>query len=290
MIHEIGKDKFKNINELFKSTLETIDEEEAKAKKFVAKPKDLFTLSCTELYLYGMCFMLECCGLDYEFSKSGEKTTLELKVLPSSMPLKICEDRVKHVLKNLRRLQRDAVIDKVADSNENLFDFFNEDIIRAFKYQMTLFVYMGMKVVAYQMGLELNGRLDAVETLSLLKQDYKSELLSKERRNLSDFIECCNKRLELEEEMKNNYIRNMLINVRLERTLVIKEFEGNVGISSQLVDDEKYFNSRLNYFQTHMREIRQNVKSVNEKLEALQTEFFSDYVSNLQKGGTPNEG
>lgn len=290
MIHEIGRERFKNINELFKTTLDDINEYEAKAKKFVAKPKEMFSMSCAQLYLYGMCFMLDCCGLDYSFHRSGDKTVFELTVHPSSMPLKVCEDRVKHILKNLRSIQRNWLEDRVAESNENLFELFSEDLIASFKYQSLLFVYMGMKVVAYQMGLELDGRLEATETLSLLKQDYKSELLSKERRMLSDFIENCNKRLELEEEMRNNYVRNMLINIRLERTLVIKEFEGNVGISSQLVDDEKYFNSRLNYFQTHMREIRQGVESVDSKLFAMQENFFKDYVSNPEVGGGNHEG
>lgn len=289
MIHEIGKERFKNINELFKSTLATIDEYETKAKKFVAKPKEMFSLSCTQLYLYGMCFMLDCCGLDYEFQRQGSKTLFELHVKPSSMPLKVCEDRVKHVLRGLKSLQRNFLEDKVAESNENLNEIFSDDLIASFKYQVMLFVYMGMKVVAYHMGLDLDGRLVATETLSLLKQDYKSELLSKERRILADFIENCNKRLDFEEEMRNNYVRNMLINIRLERTLVIKEFEGNVGISSQLVDDEKYFNSRLNYFQTHMREIRQNVENVDAKLLSLQENFFTDYISNPNLGGEQNE-
>ena len=106
---------------------------------------------------------------------------------------------------------------------------------------------------------------------------------------MADFIDNCNKRLDLEEEMRNNYVRNMLINIRLERTLVIKEFEGNVGISSQLIDDEKYFNSRLNYFQTHMREIRQAVESVDEKLQIMQTNFFADYVHAPAEGGNKHE-
>lgn len=291
MIHEIGKERFKNINELFKSTLATIDEIEAKAKKFIAKPKEMFTLSCTQLYLDGMRFMLDCCNVDYSITKQGEKTNFELLVKPSSMPLKVCEDRVRTVIVNLRRLQKNYLEDRVAESNENLFEIFSEDLIASFKYQIMLFVYMGMKVIAFQMGLDLDGRLEATEMLSLLKTDYKSELLSEERRTMADFIENCNKRLDLEEEMRNNYVRNMLINIRLERTLVIKEFEGNVGISSQLVDDEKYFNSRLNYFQTHMREIRQSVENVDSKLVELQNAFFKEYISNPEgNGGVSNEG
>lgn len=229
---------------------------------------DVFDYECIDYYITGMFSMLSVLRLNFRIDVSSKPSRVIIENYSQNVNYSDIKKRLEAVMESLR----DVSINELKLDDDKSFD---NEFIPNIKMFMFLYIMYGVKVVASFFNLNIDDRLG---TSNLVTVDETNSLINDNvdtmRRLISNATDVAKKIIDGYQKIKITLTRIKIIEIRRSRLQVVQP----VSDRSYKIKDEdefKYYEQRINYFNTELSRFRNDVTIAEDELNNMLKDYFS---------------